>query len=169
MEAHERIRLETISGEVIAYLAPNAEVNRSFDDELTVEGLPGRDSAALVLDFNQWTTEITVQGFFESSAGLPEAHKTDLEELFGFAPVTAKDQFNRLISMTAYGGGGPYRLFNEGDDYAATTQGEIDINPTSAGEDAVYPAVSIQQIRPALNSGETREAYTIQCAVGVEG
>ena len=163
MEPHERIRLETITGEVIAYLAPNAEVNRSFNNDNETFGIPESGESAVSLDFGSWTGELTVQGFFESSEGLPEAHKTDLETLFGFAPVTARDQFNRLLDMTVFGEAGPYRLFNEGDDYIAQTQAQVNV------ADGIYPGVVPTQVRPALNSGETREAYTIQFDVGVEG
>jgi len=166
MEPHERIRLETLGPdpEVIAYLAPNAETNRSFDNSTETFALPDGESSAVSLDFGSWTAELTVQGFFESSESLPEAHKNDLEsqDMFGKSPVTARDQFNRLLDMTVFGGTGPYALYNEGDEYRAQTQGEVNV------ADGIYPGVVPSQIRPALNSGETREAYTIQFDVGVE-
>jgi len=160
---HEEIRLETLDGTVIAYFAPNAEVTRSFDNDVTQEGLPGGDEASLVLDFGQWTTEVTVQGFFESSEGLPQAHADDLETLFGKSPVTAQDQFNRLVGFTAYGQTGPYALYNEGNEYTATGQAGVDVQ---AG---TYPAVAVSQIQPSRVSGETREAYTVRFNAGVEG
>jgi len=166
MEPHERIRLETLGPdpEVIAYLAPNAETNRSFDNSTETFALPDGESSAVSLDFGSWTAELTVQGFFETTAvgGMPQAQKEDLEELFGKSPVTARDQFNRLLDMTVFGGTGPYALYNEGDEYRAQTQGEVNV------AEGIYPGVVPSQIRPALNSGETREAYTIQFDVGVE-
>ena len=164
VEAHEQIRLETLSGETIAYFAPNAEVTRSFDDDLNVSGLPDPASPPLVLDFSTWTIEVTVQGHFETTAtgGLPEAHVNDLETLFGKSPVTAQDQFNRLIDMVVFGESGPYALYNEGDEYTATVAEDVNV------AEGVYPAVSIEQIQPGLNSGETRESYTVKFRPGVE-
>ena len=164
LEPHEQIRLETLSGETIAYFAPNAEVTRSFDDDLNVSGIPDPESPPLVLDFSTWTIEVTVQGHFETTAtgGLPAAHVDDLETEFGKSPVTAQDQFNRLIDMVVFGESGPYALFNEGNKYIATSAEEVDVL------DNIYPAVSIEQIQPGLNSGETRESYTIKFRPGVE-
>ena len=164
VEPHEQIRLETLSGETIAYFAPNAEVTRSFDDDLNVSGIPDPESPPLVLDFSTWTIEVTVQGHFETTAtgGLPQAHVDDLETEFGKSPVTAQDQFNRLIDMVVFGEAGPYALYNEGDEYTATTAADVDV------ANGVYPAVSIEQIQPGLNSGETRESYTIKFRPGVE-
>ena len=164
VEPHEQIRLETLSGETIAYFAPNAEVTRSFDDDLNVSGLPDPASPPLVLDFSTWTIEVTVQGHFETTAtgGLPEAHVNDLETLFGKSPVTAQDQFNRLIDMVVFGESGPYALYNEGDEYTATVAEDVNV------AEGVYPAVSIEQIQPGLNSGETRESYTVKFRPGVE-
>lgn len=164
MAPHEEIRLETLSGETIAYFAPNAEVTRSFDDDLNVSGLPDPESPPLVLDFSTWTIEVTVQGHFEttSTGGLPQAHVDDLETEFGQSPVTAQDQFNRLIDMVVFGESGPYALYNEGDEYTATTPEDVDV------ANGVYPAVSVSQIQPGLNSGETRESYTVKFQSGVE-
>ena len=164
VEPHEQIRLETLSGETIAYFAPNAEVTRSFDDDLNVSGIPDPESPPLVLDFSTWTIEVTVQGHFETTAtgGLPAAHVEDLETEFGKSPVTAQDQFNRLIDMVVFGEAGPYALYNEGDEYTATTAADVDV------ANGVYPAVSIEQIQPGLNSGETRESYTVKFRPGVE-
>jgi len=137
MADHTAIRLEEIDsppGEgILAYFAPNAEVTRSFDDDLNVSGLPDPASPPLVLDFSTWTIEVTVQGHFETTAagGLPQAHVDDLESLFGGqSPVTAQDQFNRLIDMVVFGESGPYALYNEGDEY--TTDGD-DLYVTAEG------------------------------------
>ena len=162
-EPHEQIRLETLSGETIAYFAPNAETTRSFDNDLTANALPDQESSPLVLDFGQWTAEITLQGFFETTEGLPPAHASDVEALVGESPATAKDQLNYFVANTVFGGdGGPYALYDEGDEYTATTDAEVDV------EENIYPAVSIEQIQPSLNSGETRESYTVKFRPGVE-
>lgn len=165
MAPHEEIRLETLSGETIAYFAPNAETTRSFDNDLTVTALPQQESSPLVLDFGQWTAEITLQGHFETTAegGLPQAHVNDVEALIGKSPATAKDQLNYLISNTVFGGdGGPYALYDEGDKYIAETNAEVNVS------EGIYPAVSIEQIQPSLNSGETRQSYTVKFRPGVE-
>ena len=166
-EPHERIRLETLDtpeGEgVLAYFAPNAETTRSFDNDLFAAALPDNDTSPLVLDHGQWTAEITLQGFFETTEGLPPAHAADVEALVGESPASAKDQLNYLISNTVFSGdGGPYALYDEGDRYIAKENPEVNV------EESVYPAVSIEQIQPGLNSGETRESYTIKFRPGVE-
>ena len=162
-EPHEQIRLETLSGETIAYFAPNAETTRSFDNDLTANALPDQESSPLVLDFGQWTAEITLQGFFETTEGLPPAHASDVEALVGESPATAKDQLNYFVASTVFGGdGGPYALYDEGDEYTATTNAEVDV------EENIYPAVSIEQIQPSLNSGESRQSYTVKFRPGVE-
>jgi hypothetical protein len=160
---HTAIRLETLGGDPLAYFAPNAETTRSFDNDLTASALPEQEASPLVLDFGQWTAEITLQGFFETTEGLPDAHATDVENMVGKSPATAKDQLNYLISNTVFGGdGGPYALYDEGDEYTAETNGGVDV------ANSVYPAVSIEQIQPSLNSGETRESYTVKFRPGVE-
>jgi len=161
---HTRIRLETLDGtQTLAYFAPNAETTRSFDNDLTTSALPSQDAAPLTLDFGQWTAEITLQGFFETTSALPDAHATAVETMVGKSPATAKDQLNHLIENTVFAGdGGPYALYDDGDEYTATTSGSVE--PTAN----VYPAVSIEQIQPSFNSGQTREAYTIKFVPGVE-
>ena len=166
-QPHERIRLETLTspeGEgVLAYFAPNAETTRSFDNDITSDAIPDQESSALVLDFGQWTAEITLQGFFETTEGLPPEHAADVEALVGESPASAKDQLNYLISNTVFGGdGGPYALYDEGDKYTATTNAEVDV------ANNVYPAVAIEQIQPSVNSGESRQSYTIKFRPGVE-
>ncbi|UBF23474.1 hypothetical protein HRTV-28_gp36 [Halorubrum tailed virus 28] len=164
MADHTAIRLETLSGDVLAYFAPNAETTRSFDNDLTAQALPEQDASPLVLDFGQWTAEITLQGFFETTESLPDAHATAVETLVGKSPATAKDQLNYLISNTVFGGdGGPYALYDEGDEYTATTNAGVDV------ANDIYPAVSIEQIQPSVNSGETRQSYTVKFRPGVEG
>ena len=168
-EPHERIRLETLDtpeGEgVLAYFAPNAETTRSFDNDLFAAALPDNDTSPLVLDHGQWTAEITLQGFFETTdtGGLPQAHVDDVEALVGESPASAKDQLNYFVANTVFsGGGGPYALYDEGDEYTATTNAEVDV------EENIYPAVSIEQIQPSLNSGESRQSYTVKFRPGVE-
>jgi hypothetical protein len=149
--------------QTLAYFAPNAETTRSFDNDLTTSALPSQDAAPLTLDFGQWTSEITLQGFFETTDALPDTHATDVETMVGKTPATAKDQLNYLIDNTVFGGdGGPYALYDDGDEYTAQTSGGIDVS------EGAYPAVSIEQIQPSFNSGQTREAYTIKFVPGVE-
>lgn len=165
MAPHEDIRLETTSGDPIAYFAPNAETNRSFDNELVNNALPGADTSALVMDFSQWMGEITVQGEFEHTDNLPQAHQNDVVALNSnwSLPVTAREQFNYLISVVVFEQQGPFHFYHEGDKYTAETQEDIDVKNNSR-----YPAVSVSQIQPALSSGQTREGYTVRFQIGVE-
>lgn len=163
MSNHTDIRLETTGGTVVAYLAPNFEVTPVVDNDLK-GGPKGRGDPQIVRDFQFITHEVTAQGVFESSANLPDAHATDLENLFGTSPVTARDQVNRVVHyMTDANEGGPFYFYDEGDQYTAETEGAVD------PQNGVYPAVAIEQFRPpAAQPGVARHEYTIKMQVGLE-
>jgi hypothetical protein len=160
MSDHTNQRLETQSGDVVAYLAPTAEVNPTYDNDLDINGLPD-SQGTLVRDLSLFSHEIVFQGVFEHSDNLPQAHQTDLDSLFGGLPVTPTDQVNRIIDF-AYQQLGPYNLYDEADEYTATSVSEVD-----AGN-GVYPTVDISQIRPTRNAGAVRRGFTIRLAVGFD-
>jgi len=170
MTDHTRIRLETLDGtQTLAYFAPNAETTRSFDNDLFTSAIPDREDSAIALDYGSWIAEITLQGFFEQTDALPGPHETDVLDILDIprdeGPATAKDQLNHLISRAVFGADGvepPYALYDDGDEYTAETNEDVDV------ANGVYPAVFIEQIQPSFNSGQTREAYTIKFVPGVE-
>jgi len=160
MSDHTNQRLETQSGDVVAYLAPTAEVNPSFDNDLNVDPLP-ESQGTLIRDLSLFSHEIVFQGTFEHSDNLPQPHQTDLDTLFGGLPVTPTDQVDRIIDF-AYQQLGPYNLYDGTDEYTATSVSEV-----NAGN-GVYPTVEISQIRPTSNAGEPRRGFTIRLAVGFD-
>lgn len=156
---HTEIRLEK-NGEVVAYLAPNFEINPTLENNLSSGGTapwPG----FIVRDFQKIDHRITAQGVFEDSDALPEAHRSDLETLFEKSPVTAWDQIHRLAYFVKIEGG-PFELYEGNDEYTATTENDIDYL------NGVFPTVNIEQIRTPTISGATRREYTIEMAVGFD-
>lgn len=160
MSDHTNQRLETQSGDVVAYLAPTLEVNPNYDNDLQEEPLPDTEGS-VVRDLSLFSHEIVFQGAFEHSDNLPDAHATDLDTLFGGLPVTPRDQVNRIIAF-AYQQLGPYELYDGSDEYSATSVSGLDV------ANGVYPTVDISQVRPTSNAGEPRRGFTIRLSVGFD-
>jgi len=161
MSNHTEIRLEEVgSSTVIAYFAPNFEVRPTLDNDLKGNPLP-RAETEIVRDLRLIQHEVTVQGVFEDSRNLPDAHKTDLENLFGTAPVTPRMQVNR-IEEYMFNVGGPFEFYEGNDEYTATSQSGID------WANGVKPVVNISQFRPPSNAGLSRFEYMVQLKPGVE-
>jgi len=161
MSDHTEIRLETLDGTPVAYLAPNAETTPVLDNAL-FERPPGHGAPAIVRDQQQITFELTAQGQFMHSEELPEDHRTALEDLFESVPVTAMDQINRVVHYAqAPGQGGPFQFYWRGNEFTETVPGDIDY------EKGVYPAVNIDQFRPPTRGGFSRGEYTLKLKVGV--
>lgn len=159
MSDHTNIRLETTGGTVVAYFAPNFEVKPVLDNDLKGQPLP-RGKASVIRDVRLIKTEITVQGEFMPSDDLPAPHKNDLESLFGKSPVTARDQVRR-IRYYMQEEGGPFNLYENGDEYTATSDSGVD------RQNGVYPAVNIGQFRPPTMAGHERAEYMVKMTPGV--
>jgi len=159
MSDHTEIRLETTGGTVIAYFAPNFEVRPTLDNDLKGNPLP-RGETEIVRDLRLIQHEVTVQGIFEDSRNLPEAHKNDLESLFGTAPVTPRMQVNRIEDFM-YNEGGPFNFYEGNDSYTKTDDANID---WANGE---KPVVNISQFRPPSDGGLSRFEYMVQLKPGV--
>lgn len=163
---HREIRLEKrhpddeIDG-VVAYLAPNFEVNPVLSNDLKTGDSLQRWPNNIIRDFRLITHEITVQGAFEHSEELPKSHRDDLEELFGKSPVTARDQIDRVLRY-AKTHGGPFELYDGFDEYTATTGGNTDY------QTGTFPTVQISEIRRPSTSGVSWTEYMIRMTVGVE-
>lgn len=161
MSDHEQIRLETTGGTVVAYLAPNAETTPIMDNDLFSQA-PGRGDPAIVRDIQKITFEITAQGQFMDSTELPDAHATDLENLFGKSPVTAMDQIFRVMHyMHDPSEGGPFRFYWRDASFTATSAGAVDYQ---AG---TFPVVNIGQFRPPTEGGFSRGQYQLKLIVGL--
>lgn len=163
MADHTEVRLEkpreNAANEVVAYFAPNFEVQPSFDNDLfTAER--AADRPAVVRDNRQYSHELSIQGVFEDSDRLPQAHRDDVEALVGSSPATARQQVNRLVYYATQVGG-PFHLYEGDDEYTAESTGAVDI------ENGVYPAVQIASIEPPSQGGLSRFEYSVQFVAGV--
>lgn len=166
---HRNIRLEK-NGTVIAYLAPNFEVNPVASNDLKPGGgkpLP-RNRPTRIRDLRVISDEVTVQGEFHDThdpdsgtAALPSGHISDLESLFGTTPVTARMQVNRIRDFL-HTTGGPYELYEGNDQYTATTESEVD------WANGIFPTVFVDQFRPPSMGGHRRMEYMIKMKVGTE-
>lgn len=159
MSNHTDIRLETTGGTVVAYLAPNFKIEPVAKNNLFSQARP-RGKPAITRDNKMVQHQIVAQGVFEHSENLPAAHKNDLETLFGTAPVTARDQVNRVFDYMIQEGG-PFHLYDVTDEYKYGT-GNVDY---SSGK---YPPVQIEEFRPPSEGGFERFNYMIKFEVGVE-
>ena len=159
--SHDAIRLETTDGTVISYFAPSFEFEPSWNNDVTENPVPGNNSLPLILDLNEWTAEITVQGTFEDSTNLPQEHRQALLSLDDWTePITAQQQVDRLTDMVVYGGSAPYHLYVEGREFTATSPSQVD--PANG----VYPAVSVTEIRTPQEAGLNRDEYLVRFAIG---
>lgn len=162
MSDHTHTRLETLDGDVVMYLAPVAEYNPVYQNDVESNGLPN-DRAPIARDFGLWTGEYTLQGELESSDALPVEHEDDLVALDSewSRPVTARQQINR---MTHYfmDVGGPFVLIDGDDEYRATSNSEVNM------QRGVFPAVIPTEWKPPRNAGFSRVEYTAKFKIGVE-
>lgn len=161
MSDHTHTRLETPAGEVVMYLAPNAEYRPVYKNDLKAQARP-RGKPTIARDQQMWTTEFTLQGTLEDSDNLPVAHEDDLVALNSnwSRPVTAIQQKNRMTHfLLDYGG--PFYLFDGTDEYTAESQSAVDI------ENGVYPTVQVDEWRPPRDSGKSRVEYTLKMKTGV--
>lgn len=158
MSDHTSVRLETTSGTVIAYLAPNFEVKPTFKNDLFSQD--ATEGKSIVRDHQIIAHELVAQGVFMDSREVRDAHRTDLENLFGTSPVTPRDQVNRVVSYVR-GEGGPYHFYEGSDSYTATDSANVDV------ANGVYPVVQVDEFRPPQESGRPRFEYMLRMKVGV--
>lgn len=159
MAQYEEIRLEK-NGVVICYFAPNFIVTPISANNIEPFILPyARGTRAK--DTLRWKNEITVQGEFESSEGLPHDHKTALETLFGKSPVTAIDQVNRLKHITQTEDGN-YELYIGDNQYNAPDPESVD------RENGIYPPVFVMEVRPPTQAGKSRVNYMVKFLEGFQ-
>lgn len=159
MTDHTDVRLETPDGTVVAYFAPNFEVDPSLSNDLHVaERAQGRPTIAR--DNRLLSHEISVQGVFEHTNNLPSAHASDVESLVGSSPATARDQVNRLVHFVR-DVGGPFHLYEGADEYTAHDESAVDV------QSGVYPVVQVANVKPPSHGGLARYEYSVSFVVGV--
>lgn len=159
MGNYDDIRLETKDGEVIAYFAPNFEVNPMDRNEIGHN--PRVNRVALVRNRNKWTSELTIQGNFEHSEEVPIEHKNALESLFGKSPVTPQDQVNRLRAFTVYSDSEEsLNFYHMGNSYIVSRSSEVDVLS------GLYPEVAVGEIRTPEEAGLGRKEYMINLLIG---
>ncbi|NEU57107.1 hypothetical protein [Halorussus sp. MSC15.2] len=163
MADHTEVRLEkpreNADDDVVAYFAPNFEVQPSFDNDLfTAERATSRPTVAR--DNQQYSHELSVEGVFEDSDRLPDAHRADVEAMVGSSPATARQQVNRLVHYATQVGG-PFYLYEGTDEYTAESTAAMDV------QNGVYPAVQIASVEPPSQGGLSRFEYSVQFVVGV--
>lgn len=161
--SYDAIRLETRSGDVVAYFAPTFEVTPQDQNEV-FESPRGSDRPTIVRDNGLWTSELTVQGAFHHSDSVGEPLRSALQDLFGQQTVTPDDQINRLRSFTVYDDPGALHFYHRENEYRATSQSTLDI------ENGVYPAVSVTELRMP-EDGETSTLQTdfmVRMSIGLE-
>lgn len=159
MSDHRNVRLETTDGTVVAYFAPNFEVKPRFSNDLHEAERTGEDPT-IVRDGQRYSHELSVQGVFEDSPNLPQAHADDVEALVGSSSATAREQVNRLVYYATQVGG-PFHLYEGDDRYTATDPTDVDL------QNGVYPAVQIAEVAPPSQAGLPRFEYAVDFVVGV--
>lgn len=150
------------TNETVIYFAPTAEYNPIWKNDLFAKARPN-GKPVMARDNNLWTGEFTLQGVFEDSdSPLPPEHEDALLALDSdwTAPVTARQQMNRLLYYLTRVGG-PFYLIDGSDEYRATSASEVDVY------NGVYPAVFPTEIRPPRKAGKTRVQFTVKFKMGV--
>jgi len=162
MAPHEDVRLETPGGDVVAYLAPNFEINPTLKNNLYSESVT--EGKTVARDNQIIQHEIVAQGVFEHSENLPPAHATDLEsaDMFDSSPVTPRMQVNRVEHYMKYVGG-PFHFYDGDDHYIAASESAVDVEASPA----IKPNVQISEFRPPKQSGRPRFEYMLKLIVGV--
>lgn len=168
--AWDDYRLETSSGEVIMFLAPNFTFEPSFTNDVDTNGLPGEGTLPLVLDLGRWTGEITAQGQFENSENFGNTdHRQELASLESSwstsTPITASEQVHRLLAHLVYGEASPpYHLYLGEWEFTAASPGAV--NPI----DGVFPNVTSTEVRTPEEAGLKRNEWLLRFTFGtVEG
>jgi hypothetical protein len=159
MSEHTNFRLETPGGDVVAYFAPNFEVQPAFKNDL-FEAERTQNEPTVVRDNQLFSHKLSVQGVFEDTDNLPPDHASDVEAMIGSSPATARDQVNRLVHYATQVGG-PFHLYEGGDEYTATSAEAMDV------ESGVYPVVQIESVKPPSQGGLSRFEYAVEFVVGV--
>jgi hypothetical protein len=152
------VRLETLAGVVVAYLAPVTTVEMPGQNDVKATPRTG-DKAAISRDRQLWTEEVHVVGKLLSSAELPAAHKTALETLFG-GPCTAEDQARRLHHYLKKVGGS-FKFYHRTRSYTATTNAAVNYLG------GIWPVVTVGDFKESFPSGTEAIDVFLKLVVGL--
>jgi len=156
MSDYSTVRLEK-NGTVVAYLAPSAEVNIAYNNEVQTYEYEGKNKA---IDYRRVRQEVTIQGEFKDSDDLPTAHTSALQSLFGESTVTRRQQANR-VRYYMHQVGGKFDLYVGDDEYTASSQSDLD------QANGVFYQVTIDEYRQREVPGKQLLNYTIRFVMGV--
>ena len=160
---HTSVRLER-DGVVVAYLAPTTQITPVSKNDLYT-GTLARGKGAIARDVRRWYWEVTIQGTFQSSDGLPAEHRNALQNLFGYSEVTAEMQMRRIYQY-AFGVGGNFDLYTPQVEYTARDETELRVDPTYPGDSLRLPQVVIDEIRGPYVAGKDRIDWMLKFISG---
>lgn len=156
--SHEEIRLQK-GNDVVAYLAPNFEINPVMKNDLFAADRP-RGRGTVARDNQVYRFEIDAQGVFERSDNLPGEHRDALESIFDTSDVvTPRMQVNR-VQHYILNEGGPFEFYDGPDEYTAYSVEDADF------ENGVFPTVQVEEFRPTRQMGRPRFEYMLKLVVG---
>lgn len=153
-------RLDDGTRDVVAYFAPNFEVNPVLKNDLFAADRP-RGRGTVARDNQVYRFEIVIQGSFEDTRNLPDAHADAVAALDSnwSRPVTARQQVNRIKDyLINYGG--PFELYEGNDEYTAYDQANADY------ANGLFPTVQVDEFRPTREMGSPRFEYMVKMIVG---
>lgn len=157
--SYDNIRLEKRmddgSREVVAYFAPNFEINPVLKNDLFAADRP-RGRGTIARDNQVYRYEVVVQGVFEDHWNLPDDHAQALDAIDA---RTARQQVNRLKEFLL-NEGGPFELYEGFDEYTAYDMDNADY------ANGVFPTVQVDEFRPTREMGSPRFEYMVQFIVG---
>lgn len=147
------------AGVVVAYIAPQIQVDSVDKNNLTGGPRPG-ERAAISRDRGLIQEELTVQWDCVHSDLLPDDHKAALAVLFGALPVTPEQQVNRLLQY--FHAGGPFEFYRGTDQYKAVNDAAIN---RGAG---IFPNVQWGEARRTYKPAGSKIPVVIRLMAGVE-
>lgn len=160
---HTSVRLER-DGVVVAYLAPTTQITPVSKNDLYT-GTLARGKGAIARDVRRWYWEVTIQGTFQSSDGLPAEHRDALQNLFGYSEVTEEMQMRRIYQY-ALGVGGNFDLYTPQAEYTARDETELRFDPAYPGDSLRLPQVAIDEIRGPYVAGKDRIDWMLKFISG---
>ena len=161
---HQEIALvktyEDGSRDVVAYFAPNFEINPVMKNNLFSADRP-RGRGTVVRDNQLYRFEIILQGTFEDSRNLPTVHEYELLALDDDWDeyVTPRMQVNRIKEFLM-NEGGPFELYEGEDEYTAYEMEDADY------ANGRFPTVQVDEFRPTRDMGSPRWEYMVKFIVG---
>ena len=157
--SYDSIRLQK-GNEVIAYFAPNFEINPVMKNNLYAADQP-RGRGTIARDNQVYRLEVVVQGVFENTKSLPSDHANAIKSMDSSwsGEVTPRQQVNR-IKHFLMNEGGPFEFYEGEDEYTAYDMEDADY------QRGVFPTVQVDEFRPTRDMGSPRFEYMVKFVVG---